>query len=286
MRPWGEPAPSLGPVRAGEVPADYMCFGCHVSALKRGDRVATSLIGNLIGRRHFAAVGSISIVFPQRALASVFEDLGAQHVRHGGISKVAVVENGKIFANGGIPRLTPGNINGSARWDHVEHFPRRIDWHAYASVSAWIRFYEAPMQTISGFEFHPIRHRIAGAGATEATALFGLRVNGEIAKRGRIGSGTDRDRSSEKHGISLKYVESLGPRAEHQANRFGIFRLLSRRIEVKRGLSGYGGRFTTAERQKESGQGGREQKTIQKRFHVFKSGNKLDEVWFGCKICR
>ena len=173
-------------------------------------------------------------VFPEVAAARVCEDPGAEHVGHGRVRQVAIVEDGEAFADGRVPRLAGGDVDRRTDADELEGLPGGVDGHPDATVRARSRFDEAPVQTVGGHELHPVRHRIASSRTALAPAVGHLRIDGEVAVRCRRRGRADGNRRGEKNGVPFDDIEPLGSGAELELHRGGIFRLFNRRIKGKR----------------------------------------------------
>jgi hypothetical protein len=175
-------------------------------------------------------------VFPELAVTRVREDPRTEHVGHGRIRQVAIVEDGEAFTNGRVPRLVGGNVDRRANTDELERLPGGVNGHPDAAVRARSGFDEAPVQTVGGLELHPVRHRIASSRTALAAAVGHLRIDCEVAVRCRRRGRADGNRRGEKNGVPFDDIEPLGSGAELEFHCRGIFRLLNRRIKGKRVL--------------------------------------------------
>ena len=151
--------------------------------------------------RAWCGRGAFRSVFPELALTRVREDPRAEHVGHGRIRQVAIVEDGEAFTNGRVPRLVGGNVDRRADTDELERLPGGVNGHPDAAVRARNGFDEAPVETVGGLELHPVRHRIANSRTALAAAVGHLRIDGEVAVRCRRRGRADGNRRGEKNGV-------------------------------------------------------------------------------------
>ena len=78
-----------------------------------------------------------------------------------------------------------------------------------AAFGAGTRMNPALVDSVTGLEFAPVAHRVAGAWLVDAATVFRLRVKLEVAARGRGSCGSDAARSDHEWAVALHDVNGL-----------------------------------------------------------------------------
>src|SRR5204863_5083071 len=95
------------------------------------------------------------------------------------IGILALVEPHHLTAELLIFRKRFPNVDRRADAGQREHTSDRFAMHPDAAVGVGIRMDEAFVESVSGFEFLPVSHRITGVWFARAPAFLFLVVNGE-----------------------------------------------------------------------------------------------------------
>ena len=223
-----------------------------------------------VERNDSRRLSKVSLKIPELALLDVGHGLGAGHVGMRWVGEGRVVEDGEGFADGGIPGLAAGDVDGRADPDEVEDLLGGFEGHPDAAMGAGVGFQESPVHAVGGaVELDPEGYRVAGVRAALAAAGGDLVADPEVAFRGGCRGGADPDRGGEEDLVAFHDIESLGSGAELDGNVGAVGGLGDRRVEVEGVAGAIARRGAGAEGESEKGEGEAGGEALEARFHRY-----------------
>ena len=169
------------------------------------------------------------------------KDLGALHVGVGRIGEGGVIEARQGSADGGIPWLAGGDIDGGADANEVEGFARGVERHADTSGGAGVGFDEAPVHSVGrAVEGHPVGHGVASTGLALAAAVFCF--GGDAVGSSGCGGGgfSDGDGGGEEDFVALDDIHFLSTGADGDTDGGAVGGLSDWGVEREAASSGSG----------------------------------------------